>query len=96
MGDVHLYAHSHTYTRITTPHIHTSIRGKRHAIRSHLQFRYSTITTSSKDEMLGIADNIQVKKPEHPERFVYQKLVTSWYEFILLNIRYVMDKNLRF
>lgn len=46
--------------------------------------------------MLGIADYIQVKKPEHPECFVYQKLVTSWYEFILLNIRYAMDKNLRY
>lgn len=49
-----------------------------------------------KDDTLGIVDNIQVKKPEHPERFVYRKLVTSWYEFILLNIRHIMDKNLRY
>lgn len=36
-----------------------------------------------KDEMSGIADNIQVKKTEHAGRVAYQKLVTSWYDFIL-------------
>lgn len=47
-----------------------------------------------KDEMLRIADNIQVKKPEYPVYVVYQKLVTSWYDFILSNIHYIMAKNL--
>lgn len=49
-----------------------------------------------KDEMLRIADNIQVKKPEYPVYVVYQKLVTSvtsWYDFILSNIYYIMAKN---
>lgn len=36
-----------------------------------------------KDEMSGIADNVQVKKTEHPGCVAYQKLVTSWYDFIL-------------
>lgn len=46
-----------------------------------------------KDEMLRIADNIQVKKPEYP---VYKLVtsVTSWYDFILSNIHYIMAKNL--
>lgn len=43
-----------------------------------------------KNEMLRIADNIQVKKPEYPVYvLVDQKLitlVTSWYDFILSNI----------
>lgn len=48
-----------------------------------------------KDEMLGIADNVQVKKTEHPGCVAYQKLVTSWYDFILPNIHYFMAKNLK-
>lgn len=50
-----------------------------------------------KDEMLRIADNIQVKKPEYLVYVVYRKLVTSvtsWYDFILSNIHYTRAKNL--
>lgn len=50
-----------------------------------------------KDEMLRIADNVQVKKPEYPVYVVYQKLVTSvtsWYDFILSNTHYIVAKNL--
>lgn len=50
-----------------------------------------------KDEMLRIADKVQVNKPEHPVYVVYQKLVTSvtsWYDFILSNIHYIVAKNL--
>jgi len=46
------------------------------------------------NEMLRIGDNIQVKTPEYP---IYQKMitsVTSWYDFILSNIHYIMAKNL--
>lgn len=49
-----------------------------------------------KDEMLRIADNIQVKNLNNPVHVVYQNLVTvvtSWYDFILSNI-YYMAKNL--
>ena len=96
MGDVHLYAHSHTYTRIITPHIHTILEGKDMPYVVTCSFVILQLQPADKDEMLGIADNTQVKKPEHPEHFVYQKLVISWYEFILLNICYTMDKNLRY
>lgn len=50
-----------------------------------------------KDEMLRIADNIQVKNLNNPVHVVYQNLVTvvtSWYDFILSNIYYIMAKNL--
>lgn len=50
-----------------------------------------------KDEMLRIADNIQVKNLNNPVHVVYQKLVTvvtSWYDFILSKIYYIMAKNL--
>lgn len=82
MGEVHRYVHSHTYAHINTPHIQTNIRGKRHAICSHLQVCYSTITILQlRMKMLRIADNIQVKKPEYPVYGVHQKmvtLITSW------------------
>lgn len=48
-----------------------------------------------KDEMLRIADNIQVKNLNNPVHVVYQKLVTmvtSWYDFILSKIYYIMAK----
>lgn len=46
-----------------------------------------------KDEMLRIAVNIQVKNLNNPVHVVYQKLVTmvtSWYDFILSNMRYII------
>lgn len=52
---------------------------------------------ADEDEMLRIADNMQLKKPEYPVYVVYQKLVTSvtsWYDFILSNRLYIMAENL--
>lgn len=62
MGDVHLYAHSHTYTRIITPHIHTILEGKDMPYVVTCSFVILQLQPADKDEMLGIADNTQVKK----------------------------------
>lgn len=97
MGDVHRCVHSHTYAHINTPHTHTQIlEGEDMPYVVPCKFVILQLQSADKVEMLRIADNMQVKKPEYPVYVVYQKLVTSatsWYDFILSNRLSIMAEN---
>lgn len=86
--------HTHTETYHTYTHL---LEGRDMPYVVTCKIVILQLQLVDKDEMLRIADDIQVKNLNNPVHVVYQKLVTmvtSWYDFILSNIYYIMAKNL--